>query len=194
MPRYHRQVTRFALLAVFAPLALAQSPFAARCAPCHGDDARGTAQAPGLAANPRIAAQTLDQLAAYLERGNPASGMPAFADLSAADRTSLARYMLRLNKDTPFVPTAPAVPRKASWPGPHPGDWRTYNGSESGNRYSLLDQIRTANVASLRLKWVFPLSYFGLETTPVFADGALYVTGPNQVIALDAATGAQIWQ
>ena len=194
MPRYHRQVSRLVVLALVAPLALAQTPFASRCAPCHGDDAHGTAQAPGLAANPRIAAQSLEQLAGYLEHGNPASGMPAFADLSTADRTALARYLLRLNKDTPFVPTAPVALRRTSWPGPKPGEWRTYNGSDSGNRYSTLDQIRVSNIGQLHLKWVFPLSYFGLETTPLYADGALYVTGPNQVVALDATTGAQLWQ
>jgi PQQ-dependent dehydrogenase (methanol/ethanol family) len=194
MPTDPSLVTRIVLLAVVAPMAFAQTPFASRCAPCHGTDARGAAQAPGLAANARIAAQTAEQIAAYLERGNPAAGMPAFNDLSAADRSALARYLLRLNKDTPIVPTATAAARREPWPAPRPGDWRTYNGSDSGNRYSPLDQIRVSNVGSLQLKWVFPLSYFGLETTPLYADGALYVTGPNQVVALDAATGAQLWQ
>jgi len=194
MPRYHREVSRLTLFLLVAHAASAQTPFAARCAPCHGEDAHGTAQAPGLAANPRIAVQTLDQLSTYLEHGNPAAGMPAFADLSAADRTALARYLLRLNKDTPIVPTVTAPPRRTTWPSAQPGDWRTYNGSDSGNRYSVLDQIRTTNVAGLHLKWVFPLSYFGLETTPIYADGVLYVTGPNQVVALDAATGAQLWE
>ena len=48
-------------------------------------------------------------------------------------------------------------------------------------------------MASLNLKWVFPIPYFGLETTPLAADGVLYVTGPNQVYALDALTGAPLW-
>ena len=47
--------------------------------------------------------------------------------------------------------------------------------------------------SSLKLKWVFPISYFGLETTPLAADGVLYVTGPNQVFALDALTGSALW-
>jgi PQQ-dependent dehydrogenase (methanol/ethanol family) len=34
---------------------------------------------------------------------------------------------------------------------------------------------------------------FGLETTPLAADGVLYVTGPNQVYALEALTGAPLW-
>src|SRR5205085_2544709 len=61
-------------------------------------------------------------------------------------------------------------------------------------RYSPLKQINTANVASLKLKWVYPISYFGLETTPLAADGVLYVTGPSQVFALDAVTGNALWQ
>ena len=55
-------------------------------------------------------------------------------------------------------------------------------------------QITRANVASLKLKWVFPMPYFGLEVTPLAADGVLYVTGPNQVVALDAGTGHALWK
>ena len=49
-------------------------------------------------------------------------------------------------------------------------------------------------MSQLKLKWVFPIQYFGLETTPLAADGVLYVTGPNQVFALDALTGGALWQ
>jgi PQQ-dependent dehydrogenase (methanol/ethanol family) len=143
--------------------------------------------------NQRVAEQTADQLAAYLQRGNVAAGMPAFADLAAADRLALARYLLRLNVDTILKPPVASRARPATWGLPQPGDWRTYNGFDSGNRYSPLEQITTANVARLKLKWVFPIQYFGLETTPLAADGEVYVTGPNQVFALDAETGALIW-
>ena len=77
---------------------------------------------------------------------------------------------------------------------PKPGDWLTYNGTLDGNRYSRLTQINTANVARLGVKWMFPIDHFGLETTPVVADGVMYVTGPNQALALDASTGRQIWK
>lgn len=93
---------------------------------------------------------------------------------------------------------------------PKPGDWLTYNGNLSGNRYSQLTQITLANVDKLSLKWTFSIPlwsqfypdtpyfrenmrYFGLETVPIAADGMMYVTGPNQVFALDARTGQQIW-
>ena len=186
-------VSALFLLLAARPL-LAQQPFTSHCAGCHGEDARGTAQGPGLALNPRVAEQTAEQLRAYLERGNPGAGMPSFADLPAAELVSLATYLRRINVETIVAPvTSMESSRKVTWGAPQPGDWLTYNGNDSSNRYSPLTQIRTTNVSSLKLKWVFPISYFGLEVTPLAAEGVLYVTGPNQVFALDAATGNPLW-
>ena len=70
-----------ALSALSAQPAPPPPPFIARCATCHGDEARGTARGPGLVMNPRVAAQSVEQLRGYLQRGNPGAGMPAFADL-----------------------------------------------------------------------------------------------------------------
>jgi PQQ-dependent dehydrogenase (methanol/ethanol family) len=171
-----------------------QQLFDQHCASCHGVDARGTAKAPGLAKNPRIAEQSAEQLRAFLEHGNIPAGMPSFADLPAKDLLSLARYLRIMNMGTVSGPmVAPQPLRKIEPTAPQPGDWFTYNGSDSANRYSSLKQINTANVASLKLKWIFPIQYFGLEVTPLAANGVLYVTGPNQVFALDALTGAPIW-
>ncbi len=89
---------------------------------------------------------------------------------------------------------------------PKPGEWLTYNGKLSGNRYSELTHINTTNVKNLVVKWSFSIPlwrqllpdtpyyamnmrYFGLESTPLVADGIMYVTGPQQVSALDALTG-----
>ena len=185
----------FALLVLLAAQALfAQEVFTKRCAGCHGEDARGTAKGPGLAMNPRVAEQSAEQLRTYLERGNPGAGMPSFGDLPGEELTTLARYLRRINAETIVGPVPAAESRRITWGAPQPGDWLTYNGNESANRYSPLKQISAANVASLKLKWVFPISYFGLETTPLAADGVLYVTGPNQVFALDALTGSALWQ
>ncbi len=73
------------------------------------------------------------------------------------------------------------------------GDWPTYHGEASGNRHSSLDQITAANVKDLTLRWVFPVNHFVLQVTPVVVDGVMYVTGPNQVFALDAKHGRTIW-
>ena len=172
-----------------------QELFYNNCAGCHGEDARGSAKAPGLAMNQRVAGQSPEQLSAFLAQGNIAGGMPSFADLSAAARASLAKYLRRLNAGTIVRPPIALQPtRKIAWGAPKPGDWLTYNGNDSANRYSPLKEINAANVSSLKLKWIFPIQYFGLETTPLEADGVLYVTGPNQVFAIHALTGSTIWQ
>jgi PQQ-dependent dehydrogenase (methanol/ethanol family) len=77
---------------------------------------------------------------------------------------------------------------------PRPGDWLTYNGNLNGNRYSQLTQIDRSNAAALGLKWMFPVDHFNLELTPIVADGVMYITGPNQAIALDAQTGRKLWR
>ena len=144
--------------------------------------------------NPRVAEQSAEQLRRYLQAGNPGAGMPSFSDISPVELASLMRYLRRINADTILVPVAePGSRPRIAWGPPQPGDWLTYNGNDSGNRYSPLEQIRASNVSSLKLKWVFPISYFGLETTPLAASGVLYVTGPNQVFALDAGTGNPLW-
>src|ERR1017187_6732333 len=64
---------------------------------------------------------------------------------------------------------------------PKPGEWPTYNGNVSGNRHSPLDQINRQNVKKLAVQWVYSMPYFGVETTPLVADGVMYVTGPSTV-------------
>jgi PQQ-dependent dehydrogenase (methanol/ethanol family) len=93
---------------------------------------------------------------------------------------------------------------------PKPGEWLTYNGNLSANRYSELSGINTGNVKQLQLQWIYTvplwkqlypdtpyfrenLKYLGLETTPLVVDGIMYATGPQQAYALDARTGQQIW-
>ena len=164
--------------------------FIERCAGCHGSDARGSGKAPGLAGNPRLSGQSVEQLRGVVRQGFPDSGMPAF-DLPAAELDAVAGYVRSLNAG---VTVGPPAGKRVTWGKPEPGDWLTYNGNFTANRYSELKQIQTANVGGLRLKWIFPIPYFGLEVTPLEAGGVMYVTGPNQVYAIDALTGRQIWK
>lgn len=76
---------------------------------------------------------------------------------------------------------------------PKTGDWATYHGSIDGNRHNNLDQINTANIKDLKLEWVFPIDHFVIQATPVVVDGVMFITGPNQVFALDARAGRTIW-
>src|SRR5262249_13940688 len=135
---------------------------------------------------------------------------------STDELRDLIAYLRRL---TGVKPGTPAVPGPSGGHGmdfsrivdPKPGDWLTYNGKLGGNRYSELTQINTSNVNQLGLKWSYSIplwaqllpdtpyfvenmKYFGLEVTPLVADGVMYVTGPHQAAALDALTGRQIWR
>jgi PQQ-dependent dehydrogenase (methanol/ethanol family) len=194
LPSVHATMTRLAIGLLLAPLLAGNSGpavFAGHCAGCHGSDARGSGKGPGLAANPRLAGRSAAELRALIQRGFPDSGMPSF-DLPAAELDAVATYVCELNAGA--QPVAAPGSRRVTWRDPQPGDWLTYNGNLSANRYSELKQIDTANVRGLQLKWLFPIPHFGLEVTPLEADGVMYVTGPNQAYALDALTGTEIWK
>lgn len=73
-------------------------------------------------------------------------------------------------------------------------DWPTYHGSSSGNRFSSARQINRTNVNSLAPRWMFTLANSSrLQVTPVVVEGIMYVTAGNEVYALDAGTGRQLW-
>jgi alcohol dehydrogenase (cytochrome c) len=73
-------------------------------------------------------------------------------------------------------------------------NWTSYNGDYTGQRYSRLQQINIANVSNLRAAWVFhPGNTQNLEVTPVVVRGLMYITASNDVFALDAQTGRELW-
>src|SRR5579864_9512755 len=76
-----------------------------------------------------------------------------------------------------------------------PQNWLTYSGTTLSQRHSLLDQITPANVKNLELQWVYQAkSLEKFEATPLVVDGVMYtVQAPNDVMALDAATGRIYW-
>ena len=74
-------------------------------------------------------------------------------------------------------------------------DWPSMHGDFSGNRYSKLTQINTANVARMGVKWVFAVPNAArLQGTPQVYGGIMYVTNTNTVVALDAGSGARLWE
>jgi alcohol dehydrogenase (cytochrome c) len=76
-----------------------------------------------------------------------------------------------------------------------PENWLSYSGTPFNQRYSPLDQITRANVHDLELAWVWQArSLEKFEATALVVDGILYtVQAPNDVVALDAATGRPFW-
>ena len=85
--------------------------------------------------------------------------------------------------------------------GPAGKDWVTNGGNLTNQRYSTLKQIDTTNVAQLKGAWMTRLKGSGaggkysFEGSPLVKDGIMYVvTGNDDVFALNAKTGAIIWE
>jgi alcohol dehydrogenase (cytochrome c) len=74
-------------------------------------------------------------------------------------------------------------------------DWTHYDGSLTGNRYSPLELINPTSVQRLGAAWVFPIvsNPRAVQSTPVVVDGIMYFTGWNEMYAVDATTGRQLW-
>ena len=105
---------------------------------------------------------------------------------------------------------------------PATDSWPTHNGDYSGRRFSTLNQINQSNVKHMQLAWVYravggntPGSTVGgegadvpdggiaaaasgpgsttIKSTPLMVNGVLYFTMPDNVWAVDARSGRQLW-
>ncbi|HEX4998899.1 MAG TPA: acido-empty-quinoprotein group A [Terriglobia bacterium] len=77
---------------------------------------------------------------------------------------------------------------------PTPDSWPTYHGDYTGQRHSRLTQITPANVGQLKEVWRFSTGQGTLKASPILVDGVIYVTMPDNLWAIDARTGRQIWR
>ena len=79
---------------------------------------------------------------------------------------------------------------------PEPQNWLMYRGTYNGHGYSPLDKINTANVKRLVPVWSYSTGMVeGHQAPPIVNNGVMFISTPqNQVLALNAKTGEQIWQ
>jgi alcohol dehydrogenase (cytochrome c) len=76
-----------------------------------------------------------------------------------------------------------------------PGDWVTYNGPLSGDRYAPLAQITPANVGTLRRVCAFDTpDTVSFQSGLVAVGGTLYFTAFNNTYAIDGTTCQQKWK
>jgi alcohol dehydrogenase (cytochrome c) len=93
---------------------------------------------------------------------------------------------------------------------PLAGDWTSYSGDYTGQRYSRLTQVTPANVKNLTLAWAtristdlrgdvatggegkgdFPVGQAAMRGTVLEVNGILYATSPDHVCAIDGRDGA----
>jgi quinoprotein glucose dehydrogenase len=70
--------------------------------------------------------------------------------------------------------------------------WKDNLGGPSSSHFSNLDQINKSNVDKLQVAWFYPYGNSGFN--PIMAEDMMFVSGRNNsLIALDPATGKEIW-
>ncbi len=88
----------------------------------------------------------------------------------------------------------------------HPGtrnefdEWSVAGANTSGNKFSSLKQIDTANVTGLHVAWTYHTgdadvkAFSQIQCNPIIVNGVMYGTTPQLALfAIDAATGTQKW-
>ncbi len=105
----------------------------------------------------------------------------------------------------PAADTAPATPEAlvakmrpvsaAMLRDPAPGDWLQWGRTYDGQNFSPLKRITRENVKTLAPSWRTPIQGGLSMPTPLVHDGVMFLqTAPDTVLALDAATGAELWR
>ncbi len=81
-------------------------------------------------------------------------------------------------------------------------DWPMYRRDLAGTGYSPLTQITTDNAASLTEAWTYSVAAEASDggsgprsqVTPIVVDGVMYLPAADRVVALEPATGREIWR
>jgi alcohol dehydrogenase (cytochrome c) len=163
---------------------------------CKSGDGQRTLTLTGRINGDEIAFTWALQVLAGGNPGNPADGMfgasapPRFTAKRAPDATDAVAEMAAHARKGPNVSFDRILHADQE-----PQNWLTYSGTVSGLRFSPLNQITPTNVKNLELAWIWQAqSQAQFEATPLVVDGVLYtVQAPNDVVALNAATGRVLW-
>jgi len=74
-------------------------------------------------------------------------------------------------------------------------EWPSWGRTGHETHYSPLDEIDAGNVADLNLAWHFDLEPGFTPSTPLMAEGKVFLTtGHSHIRALDAVSGKQLWE
>src|SRR3984885_1947197 len=72
--------------------------------------------------------------------------------------------------------------------------WSQYLGGADSSQYSSLKQINKSNVRQLEVAWTYPTGPGTFVFNPIVVDGVMYALAQNNMlVALDAATGKEVW-
>jgi alcohol dehydrogenase (cytochrome c) len=178
--------------------------FLADCAPCHGNDGKGSGHSPTLTKSNYSVGSSDLTLYKVLRDGIPGTAMTPF-NLSVEERWQLIGFLHTLSKRSANKSDADhrAPPTNVSWESlltarNRTDEWLTYSGALDGWSHSPLRQITPTNVSGLKLLWAHQFSTTAddsFEATPIVANKTIFITEPpNNVVALDAESGREIWK
>ena len=72
--------------------------------------------------------------------------------------------------------------------------WSHFLGGADSSQYSSLKQINKSNVKQLEVAWTYPTGPGTHIFDPIVVEGVMYVLAQsNSVVALEAATGKELW-
>ena len=192
------------------------------CAQCHATNLRGTEGGNALVGNQFLmkwSEKSVKDLIEYTKSTMPLSNPGTYDDKTYA---SLVAYILRFNKYAPGEmdldqSTAPDTnlsrlerdenltidpPKSIEEPiRSVEAEWLYHRGDLASTNYSTLSQIDDTNVGNLKIAWRWKSDNYGptpeyyMKTTPIMADGILYVTAGMRrtVVAINGLTGETLW-
>ncbi|HRE79548.1 MAG TPA: PQQ-binding-like beta-propeller repeat protein [Opitutaceae bacterium] len=122
--------------------------------------------------------------------GGGLASLPPIED--AAARAALPEYF-----EIPAAPLDTLTPANG-WPAPDSyRQWHRSHGGPTSNRFSALDQINRDNVRKLEVAWTYR-SGDGtkpVQANPIVVNGVIFApTAGRNVVALDAASGRELWR
>jgi alcohol dehydrogenase (cytochrome c) len=180
------------------------------CSGCHGVDASG-GSGPSLQQRAQLKHGSSDwALYRNITDGVAGTVMPATLTLSFEQTWRVIAFVRSLGTDDAAAAISPGklagakllakyadvTYRKLLEAGNDDGEWRMYSRTYDGRRFSPLQQINTANVGKLRLRWIRQLATAEsiVEAAPIVVNGVMFITEPpNNVLALDASSGTILW-
>ena len=177
--------------------------YRASCAQCHAIDGGG-GPGPALVGRPLKRGESDWALYRTIRQGVPGTAMAPHA-LQSAELWALIGHLRSLQSrvvrptdaadvaNFPSIGVEPATLAALRLPG---DEWLTYSGSYSGQRHSTLDQLTSANVGRLALRWIhqFAGEPAPIECSSIVHAGRMFVTVPPRVFALDLRTGKTLWE
>jgi alcohol dehydrogenase (cytochrome c) len=183
------------------PIAVGARTYRQTCAECHGDNARGRT-GPNLVAS--MGRLTDWAFFSTVKWGRPRTIMIP-QPLSDVEIWQVGAFLRQSALDAAVgqkaseagVPSFSPVSSDMLLSAGQSGDWLTYAGNYAGYRHALQKQITRSNIRHVRLAWAaqLPSDSPSLESSPIVVGGRMFVTeSPEGVTALDAKTGAVLWE